>query len=62
MKSKLVSGKLDRVASELLVVFAVDTAEKKQPPKIKLLAGGSTLVKALSPVLTSGEFAAGSSY
>jgi leucyl aminopeptidase len=60
MKSKLVSGKLDRVTSELLVIFAVDTAEKKQPPKIKLLTGGSALAKAASAVLSSGEFAAGS--
>jgi leucyl aminopeptidase len=60
MKSKLVSGKLDRVASELLVVFAVDTAEKKQPPKIKLLTSGSALAKAAATVLSSGEFAAGS--
>jgi leucyl aminopeptidase len=60
MKSKLVSGKLDRVTSELLVVFAVDTAAKKQTPKIKLLAGGSALAKAAAAVLSSGEFAAGS--
>jgi leucyl aminopeptidase len=60
MKSKLVSGKLDRVASELLVVFAVDTAEKKQPPRIKLLTSGSALTKAAAAILTSGEFAAGS--
>jgi leucyl aminopeptidase len=60
MKSKLVSGKLDRVASELLVVFAVDTAEKKQPPRIKLLTGGSALAKAAAAVLASGEFTAGS--
>jgi leucyl aminopeptidase len=60
MKSKLVSGKLDRVVSELLVVFAVDTAEKKLPPKIKLLTGGSALAKVASTVLSSGEFAAGS--
>ena len=32
MKTKLVSAKLDRVASSLLVIFALDAAEKKQRP------------------------------
>ena len=41
MKTKLVSAKLDRVASQLLVIFALDAAEKKQAakPAIKLLTG-----------------------
>ena len=65
MKSKLVSGKLDRVASELLVVFAFDAAEKKQPakqtkPAIKLLTTGNAVAKAAAAILSSGEFAAGS--
>jgi leucyl aminopeptidase len=60
MKSKLVSGKLDRVASELLVIFAFDAAEKKQPPRLKLLTGGSAAAKATAAILSSGEFAAGS--
>ncbi len=43
MKTKLVSAKLDRVASPLLVIFALDAAEKKQPakPAIKLLTPNS---------------------
>ena len=44
MKTKLISGKLDRVASELLVIFAFDAAEKKQSkskPAIKLLTAGN---------------------
>jgi leucyl aminopeptidase len=60
MKSKFVSGKLDRVASELLVIFAFDAAEKKQPARIKLLSGGSAAAKATAAILSSGEFAAGS--
>ncbi len=60
MKSKLISGKLDRVASELLVIFALDAAQKKQPAKLKLLAGGSAAAKATAAILSSGEFSAGS--
>jgi leucyl aminopeptidase len=65
MKTKLVSGKLDRVASELLVVFAFDAADKKQPakdskPVIKLLSAGGPLAKAAATILASGEFAAAS--
>jgi leucyl aminopeptidase len=61
MKTKLISAKLDRVASELLVIFALDTAEKKQTkPAIKLLANGGAVAKATATLLSSGEFAAGS--
>jgi leucyl aminopeptidase len=63
MKTKLVSSKLDRVASELLVIFAFDAAEKKQPPAkpaIKLLTAGNVAAKATATILGSGEFAAGS--
>jgi leucyl aminopeptidase len=65
MKTKLVSGKLERVTSELLVVFAFDAAEKKQPakqtkPAIKLLTTGNAVAKAAAAILNSGEFAAGS--
>jgi leucyl aminopeptidase len=65
MKTKLVSSKLERVASELLVVFAFDAAEKKQPakqtkPAIKLLTTGNAVAKAAAAILNSGEFAAGS--
>ena len=62
MKTKLVSAKLDRVASQLLVIFALDTAEKKQPakPAIKLLTTNSGVSKATASVVSSGEFAAGS--
>jgi leucyl aminopeptidase len=60
MKTQSISGKLDRVPTELLVVFAVDTADKKQgKPAIKVLAGGA-VAKAALPILESGEFAAGS--
>jgi len=62
MKTKVVSGKLDRVASPLLVIFALDAAEKKQPakPAIKLLTANSGVAKATASVLSSGEFAGGS--
>src|ERR1700691_5571540 len=62
MKTKLVSAKLDRVASQLLVIFALDAAEKKKPakPAIKLLTANSGVAKAAANVLSSGEFAAGS--
>jgi leucyl aminopeptidase len=62
MKTKLVSAKLDRVASQLLVIFALDAAEKKQPakPAIKLLTANGSVAKATASVLSSGEFAAGS--
>jgi len=60
MKTKVVSAKLDRVPSQLLVIFALDAAEKKQPPVIKLLTANSGVAKATANVLSSGEFAAGS--
>jgi leucyl aminopeptidase len=63
MKTKLVTGKLDRVSSDLLVIFALDTAEKKQSPAkqaIKLLTAGNGAAKATATILDSGEFAAGS--
>jgi leucyl aminopeptidase len=61
MNTKLVSAKLDRVASELLVIFALDTADKKQTkPVLKLLTSGGGLTKATAGILNSGEFAAGS--
>jgi len=62
MKTKLVSAKLDRVASPLLVIFALDAAEKKQAakPAIKLLTTNSGVAKATASVLSSGEFVAGS--
>jgi leucyl aminopeptidase len=65
MKTKLVTGKLERFSSRLLVVFALDAADKKQPakqakPAVKLLASGGALAKATAAVLNSGEFAAGS--
>jgi leucyl aminopeptidase len=60
MKTSTVTGKIDRVASPLLVVFAVDTAEKKDSaPAIKVLAG-SAVAKAAADLLNNGEFAAGS--
>jgi leucyl aminopeptidase len=61
MQTKLISAKLDRINSGLLVIFALDTAEKKQTqPVIKLLTGGGSLTKATAAILSSGEFAAGS--
>jgi leucyl aminopeptidase len=60
MKTQSVSGKLEKVSTELLVVFAVDTADKKQgKPAIKVLAGGA-VAKVAVPILDSGEFTAGS--
>ena len=62
MKTKLLSAKLDRVASPLLVIFALDAAEKKQAakPAIKLLTANGSVAKATASLLSSGEFAAGS--
>ena len=60
MKTQSVSGKLEKVSTELLVVFAADTADKKQgKPAIKVLAGGA-VAKVAVPILDSGEFTAGS--
>jgi leucyl aminopeptidase len=61
MQTKTMSTKLDRASTGLLVVFALDTAEKKQgKAAIKLLSTGGSLAKATAPILSSGEFAAGS--
>jgi len=44
-----------------LVIFALDTAEKKQTkPAIKLLTTGGPLAKATAAILNSGEFSAAS--
>jgi leucyl aminopeptidase len=60
MKTNLISSELDSVQTELLVVFAVDTADKKQgKPAVKVLASGA-VAKAATSILGSGEFAAGS--
>jgi leucyl aminopeptidase len=60
MKTNLTSSALDSVETELLVVFAVDTADKKQgKPAVKVLAGGAA-AKAAGSILDSGEFAAAS--
>jgi leucyl aminopeptidase len=62
MNTKLVSGKLERISSELLVIFAYDAADKKQPtkPAMKVLVGGNAVTKAAGTILSAGEFAAGS--
>ena len=62
MNTKLVSGKLERISSDLLVIFAFDAADKKPSakPAIKVLAAGSAVAKAAGTILTGGEFAAGS--
>ena len=65
MKTRSVTTKLDRVVSQLLVAFAVDTAEKKTEkkpkpkPAIRILAG-SAIAKAAADAVSNGEFAAGS--
>ena len=61
MQTKFISAKLDRLSSPLLVIFALDSAEKKQTkPAVKLLTTGGPLAKATAPILNSGEYAAGS--
>src|ERR1700759_1179971 len=68
MQTKFISAKLERVNSGLLVIFALDAAEKekkgaekkKTHPVVKLLTGGGALTKATASILKSGEFAAGS--
>src|ERR1700677_4818192 len=61
MHTTFKSAKLDRLSSGLLVIFALDAAEKKQTkPVIKLLTSVGPLAKATSAILSSGEFAAGS--
>jgi leucyl aminopeptidase len=61
MQTKFISAKLDRLSSPLLVIFALDTAEKKQTkPVIKLLTTSRPLGKATAAMLNSAEFAAGS--
>src|SRR5277367_3225980 len=61
MQTKFISAKLDRLSSSLLVIFALDTAEKKQTkPAIKLLTTGGPLAKATAAILNSGEFSAAS--
>jgi leucyl aminopeptidase len=60
MKTNLISSEPDRVQTDLLVVFAVDTADKKQgKPAIKVLVAGAA-AEAVGTILSSGEFAAGS--
>jgi hypothetical protein len=52
MQTKFISAKLDGVSSPLLVIFAVDTAEKKQTrPVIKLLTPNGPLAKAAATIL-----------
>jgi leucyl aminopeptidase len=61
MHTTFTSAKLDRLSSSLLVIFALDAAEKKQTkPVIKLLTSVGPLAKVTSAILSSGEFAAGS--
>src|ERR1700691_1976400 len=61
MHTTFKSDKLDRLSSGLLVIFALDAAEKKQTkPIIKVLTSVGPLAKATSAILSSGEFAAGS--
>ena len=61
MKTKLVTGKIDRAATQLLVIFAVEVTDKKQTkPTIKLLTSNGALSEATASLLAGGEFAAGS--
>ena len=61
MHTTFTTDKLDRLSTGLLVIFALDAAEKKQTkPVIKLLTSAGPLAKATSAILSSGEFAAGS--
>jgi leucyl aminopeptidase len=61
MHTTFKSDKLDRLSTGLLVIFALDAAEKKQTkPVIKVLTSVGPLAKATSAILSSGEFAAGS--
>jgi leucyl aminopeptidase len=61
MHTTFKSDKLDRLSTGLLVIFALDAAEKKQTkPVIKVLTSAGPLTKATSAILNSGEFAAGS--
>ena len=61
MHTTFTTDKLERLGSGLLVIFALDAADKKQTkPVIKLLTSAGPLAKATSAILSSGEFAAGS--
>jgi leucyl aminopeptidase len=61
MQTSLISARLDRVSSPLLVIFALDTAEKKQSKAaVKLLCSDGDVAKATANVIDSGEFSAGS--
>ena len=61
MHTTYTSDKLDRLSTGMLVIFALDAAEKKQTkPVIKLLTSVGPLAKVTSAILSSGEFAAGS--
>jgi leucyl aminopeptidase len=59
MHTNLVLAPSADVATELLAVFAVDTASKDSPkPEIRLLAGDDAPAKAAQAVLDGGEFKA----
>jgi leucyl aminopeptidase len=61
MQTTLVSTKPEKVVSPLLVVFALDSAEKKQAkPAVRLLTAERAVTKAAKGILESGEFSAGS--
>src|ERR1700761_3769277 len=61
MQTKLISAKVDRTSTPLLVVFALDTSDKKQgKPAVKLLTSDKAVAKATVDVMGSGEFSAGS--
>jgi leucyl aminopeptidase len=61
MKTELVTKPLSKTKTELLTVFAVDSAAgKKADPTPELLTGDSAVKTAAAALLRSGEFKAGS--
>ncbi|HEV2275945.1 MAG TPA: leucyl aminopeptidase [Acidobacteriaceae bacterium] len=64
MKTELVSAGISGIRSELLVIFALDAADKKNgpeaKPEVRLLNAQDKLLQATEALRTSGEFAAAS--
>ena len=61
MKTTLIPAKTERISSNLLVIFALNTADKNSStPAVKLLTTATAVAKATASILRSGEFAAAS--
>ena len=68
MKTELISAELSSVSTELLVVFALDTAAKQSPqarsqedaPEVRLLTTNEAVAEAAGAIRASGEYAAAS--